>query len=220
MECVLSRGYRGCRLGKVQLQLRLFSARRQGTSECGRCPRDPVLHHTMRQLSEETASVACALGIHQPDDIVERSMRILDIMLPDGTSSMEQDVEAGEGLRTGALRASLPTGGRLRDPGAGQPETLCRTKSHAETGNASIRNRIGGLVAWPQIHLRPWPTEIAAGKRNRGPWLSPYAPEGRATRNTNRAFTGTSYHDRPTQFTHAVAHRPSNTNLNQVEDIT
>jgi 2-dehydropantoate 2-reductase len=56
---------------------------------------NPELYRMMRQLSEETAAVARALGIQQPDDIVERSIRILDIMLPEGTSSMKRDVETG-----------------------------------------------------------------------------------------------------------------------------
>jgi 2-dehydropantoate 2-reductase len=51
---------------------------------------------SMRRLSEETASVAKAIGIRQPDDIVERSMRILAVMRPEGTSSMKRDVEAGK----------------------------------------------------------------------------------------------------------------------------
>jgi 2-dehydropantoate 2-reductase len=95
MECVLSQDIEAAVWEKYNYNcaFSVLTARYQTNAEGVR--RDPVLYHMIRQLSEETAAVAHALGIHQPDDIVERSLRILDIMLPEGTSSMKRDVEAG-----------------------------------------------------------------------------------------------------------------------------
>jgi 2-dehydropantoate 2-reductase len=95
MECILSRDIEAAVWEKYNYNcaFSVLTARYQTNADGVR--RDPALCRMMRQLSEETASVARALGIHQPDDIVERSLRILDIMLPEGTSSMKRDVEAG-----------------------------------------------------------------------------------------------------------------------------
>jgi 2-dehydropantoate 2-reductase len=49
----------------------------------------------VRALSEETAEVAKAMGISQPDDIVERSMKIMWVMKDEGTSSLKRDIQAG-----------------------------------------------------------------------------------------------------------------------------
>lgn len=49
----------------------------------------------VRTLAEETAKVAKALGISQPEDIVERSMKIMWVMKDEGTSSLKRDIQAG-----------------------------------------------------------------------------------------------------------------------------
>lgn len=49
----------------------------------------------VRALAEETAKVAKALGISQPEDIVERSMKIMWAMKDEGTSSLKRDIQAG-----------------------------------------------------------------------------------------------------------------------------
>jgi 2-dehydropantoate 2-reductase len=49
----------------------------------------------VRALAEETAKVAKALGIFQPEDIVERSMKIMWAMKDEGTSSLKRDIQAG-----------------------------------------------------------------------------------------------------------------------------
>lgn len=49
----------------------------------------------VRALAEETAKVAKALGISQPEDIVERSMKIMWAMEDEGTSSLKRDIQAG-----------------------------------------------------------------------------------------------------------------------------
>jgi 2-dehydropantoate 2-reductase len=56
---------------------------------------DPEKVAMVRALSEETAKVAAALGIFQPEDIVERSMQIMWVMKDEGTSSLKRDIQAG-----------------------------------------------------------------------------------------------------------------------------
>jgi 2-dehydropantoate 2-reductase len=56
---------------------------------------DPKMVEMMHALSEETAKVAKALGIFQPEDIVERSMKIMWAMKDEGTSSLKRDIQAG-----------------------------------------------------------------------------------------------------------------------------
>jgi 2-dehydropantoate 2-reductase len=94
MECILSPDIETAVWEKYNYNcaFSVLTARYQTNADGVR--RDPTLYQMMRQISEETASVARALGIQQPDNMVARSMRILDIMLPEGTSSMKRDVEA------------------------------------------------------------------------------------------------------------------------------
>lgn len=56
---------------------------------------DPKKIEMMHALSEETAKVAKALGVSQPEDIVERSMEIMRAMKDEGTSSLKRDIQAG-----------------------------------------------------------------------------------------------------------------------------
>jgi 2-dehydropantoate 2-reductase len=95
MDCTLSQDIEAAVWEKYNYNcaFSVLTARYQTTAEGVRGT--PALYQMMRQISEETAAVARALGIQQPDDIVERSRHILDIMLPEGTSSMQRDVAAG-----------------------------------------------------------------------------------------------------------------------------
>ncbi len=56
---------------------------------------DPEKVQMVQALAEETAKVAKALGIFQPEDIVERSMKIMWAMKEEGTSSLKRDIQAG-----------------------------------------------------------------------------------------------------------------------------
>jgi 2-dehydropantoate 2-reductase len=56
---------------------------------------DPKKVEMMQALSEEAAKVAKALGINQPENIVERSMKIMWTMKDEGTSSLKRDIQAG-----------------------------------------------------------------------------------------------------------------------------
>lgn len=56
---------------------------------------DPKKVEMVRALSEETAEVAKALGIFQPDDIVARSIKIMQTMKDEGTSSLKRDIQGG-----------------------------------------------------------------------------------------------------------------------------
>ncbi len=56
---------------------------------------DPKKVEMLQALSQEAAQVAKALGISQPQDIVERSMKIMWVMKDEGTSSLKRDIQAG-----------------------------------------------------------------------------------------------------------------------------
>lgn len=56
---------------------------------------DPKKVEMLQALSQEAAQVAKALGISQPEDIVERSMKIMWVMKDEGTSSLKRDIQAG-----------------------------------------------------------------------------------------------------------------------------
>ncbi|MDF2633685.1 MAG: 2-dehydropantoate 2-reductase [Pelosinus sp.] len=56
---------------------------------------DPKKVEMLQALSQEAAKVAKALGISQPEDIVERSMKIMWVMKDEGTSSLKRDIQAG-----------------------------------------------------------------------------------------------------------------------------
>ncbi len=96
MDCVLSDDIEAAAWEKYNYNcaFSVLTARYQ-TNAAG-VRNDPELLAMMKALSEETAAVARAMGIRQPADMVERSMKILEIMLPEGTSSMKRDVAAGK----------------------------------------------------------------------------------------------------------------------------
>lgn len=61
----------------------------------GQLRADPQKIEMVHSLSKEAAQVAKALGIYQPEDIVERSMKIMWTMKEEGTSSLKRDIQAG-----------------------------------------------------------------------------------------------------------------------------
>lgn len=95
MDCVVSEDIEGATWEKFNYNCAFSVLTALYQTDAAGIRANPEWLGMMRALSEETAAVAKALGIRQPADITDRSMKILEVMLPEGTSSMKRDVEAG-----------------------------------------------------------------------------------------------------------------------------
>jgi 2-dehydropantoate 2-reductase len=95
MDCIVSEDIEGATWEKFNYNCAFSVLTALYQTDAAGIRANPAWLSMMKALSEETAAVARALGIWQPADITDRTMRILEVMLPEGTSSMKRDVEAG-----------------------------------------------------------------------------------------------------------------------------
>jgi 2-dehydropantoate 2-reductase len=73
----------------------------------GNCRRDPATRVLMETLAHETVAVAKALSVPLPEDQVERTMAVLDVLPATMKASILAALERGEKLEASALNGSV-----------------------------------------------------------------------------------------------------------------
>ncbi|MDX1394876.1 MAG: 2-dehydropantoate 2-reductase [Gemmatimonadota bacterium] len=68
---------------------------------------DPEGRRMLEAGMAEVASVAAALGVEIEDDAIERTIAFIDGLPPDGTSSLQRDIEAGRPNELDALSGAV-----------------------------------------------------------------------------------------------------------------
>ena len=72
----------------------------------------PETRALLKRAMDEVASLAAALGISLPTDIVARTLAFLDGMPPDSTASMQRDVMEGRPSELEAINGAVVRIGR------------------------------------------------------------------------------------------------------------